>query len=101
MKTAVIEKVVVKEFITHGHTYRICRDTDGDFWGFDMAKHTPDKEYNGITGHHEKTMIRTMRQCYVSARAENEIDREKLNNNDMDELMKLLAIIEDSERDIA
>jgi hypothetical protein len=42
-----------------------------------------------------------MRHCYQSARTENEIDREKLNNNDMDELLKLLAIIEDSEREIA
>jgi hypothetical protein len=101
MKTATIEKVVVKEFHTHGHSYRICQDTDGGFWGFDLAKHTPDKEYNGITGHHGRTIIDTMRHCYQSARTENEIDREKLDNHDMDEMLKLLAIVEDSYKEIA
>ena len=101
MKTATIEKVVVKEFITHGHAFRICRDTDGEFWGFDLAKHTADKEYNGVTGHHGKTMIETMRHCYTDARTDNEIDREKLKNNDTDEMFKLLAIIEDSYIEIA
>ena len=96
-----MEKVVVKEFHTHGHSYAICRDTEGGYWGFDLAKHTAHKEYNGFTGHHGRTMIETMRHCYTDARSENEIDREKLKNNDMDELLKLLAIIEDAEKEIA
>lgn len=101
MKTATIEKVVVKEFNTHGHSYAICKDNEGGFWGFDLAKHTAGKEYNGITGHHSSTMIETMRMCYQTARTENEINRDKIKSNDIEETMKLLAIIEDSYKEIA
>lgn len=104
MKTVTMEKVMVKEFITHGHSYAICRDNEGGFWGFDLSELDENgrlaKEYNGITGHHSKTMIETMRACYQSARTHNEIDREKLKANDINELNKLMQIIEDSYTEI-
>jgi hypothetical protein len=105
MKKATMEKVMVKEFVTHGHAYAICKDNDDCFWGFDLSELDENgclaKEYNGITGHRNETMIETMRSCYQSARTDNEIDREKLKSNDMAELEKLLAIIEDSYIEIA
>lgn len=105
-RTAVtIEKVIVKEFITHGHSYAICKDNKGGFWGFDRADLDEQgrlaKEYNGITGHHSSEMIETMRHCYQSARTANEINKEKLRAGDMEEILKLEAIIEDSYREIA
>ena len=105
MKTVTMEKTMVRKFNTHNHSYVICRDNEGGFWGFDLADLDENgrlaKKYNGITGHHSDTMIETMRMCYQSARVENEIDREKLNAKDTDELMKLLAIVEDSYKEIA
>ena len=104
-RTVRIERVVVKEFITHGHSYAICKDNEGCFWGFDRADIDETgrivKEYNGITGHHSKEMIDTMRKCYQSARTDNEIDREKVKSGDIEELMKLSTIIDDSYREIA
>ncbi len=105
MKTVTLEKVVVREFHTHGHAYAICKDNEGCFWGFDLAKLDDEgrlaKEYNGITGHRSTEMIDTMRKCYQQARTENEIDRDKLSNFDMDEMKKLHRIIEDSYKEIA
>lgn len=105
MKTVEMEKVVVKEFVTHGHSFAICRDNEGSYWGFNLAELDENgrlaKEYNGITGHRNKTVIETMRACYQTARANNEIDRDKLKAMDMSELMKLNAIIEDSYKEIA
>lgn len=104
-RTVTIEKVMVKEFITHGHTYVICKDNEGNFWGFDRADLDEQgkltKVYNGITGHRSSEMIDTMRRCYQSARTENEINREKLKADDIEEIMKLSAIIDDSYREIA
>ena len=103
-RTVKIEKVVVKEFITHDHSYAICLDNEGNYWGFDRSELDEQgrltKEYNGINGHRESKMIDTMRRCYQSARTENEIDRAKLKANDMNEFLKLNAIIEDSYREI-
>lgn len=105
MKTRTIKKTMVKEFITHNHSYAICIDSEGEYWGFDLSDLDENgklaKEYNGITGHHGKTMIETMRACYQSARTENEINKQKLEANDVDELQKLMQIIEDSYKEIA
>lgn len=105
MKTVEMKKVVVKEFVTHGHSFAICRDNEGGYWGFNLAELDESgrlaKEYNGITGHHSETMIETMRRCYQTARTNNEIDRDKLQAHDMDEMTKLFAIIEDSYKEIA
>ena len=104
-RTVTIEKVIVKDFNTHNHSYAICRDNEGCYWGFDKADFNENGEcikgYNGISGHHSKNIVDTMRMCYQSARSENEIDRAKLNANDTEELKKLFAIIEDSYREIA
>lgn len=45
-------------------------------------------------------MIDTMRMCYQKARTDNEIDREKLNKDDPEELKKLLSIVSDSFKEI-
>ena len=94
----------VTTFITNNHIFVICKDEKGDFWGFDSAELDNGKlakQYNGITGNHSSTMIETMRMCYQKARTENEIDREKLNQNDLEELKKLMSIISDSFKEIA
>ena len=100
-----MEKVVVREFVTHGHSFAICRDNEGNYWGFNLADLDENgrlaKEYNGITGHRNATVIETMRACYQTARTNNEIDRDKLKANDIDEMTKLFAIIEDSYKEIA
>lgn len=105
MKKVTMEKVMVKEFVIHGHAYAICKDNEGCFWGFDLSELDENgclaKEYNGITGHRNKTMIETMRSCYQSARTENEVDRTKLKAMDMDEIEKVQQIIEDSYKEIA
>lgn len=94
----------ITTFHTNGHSYEICRDEANEFWGFDTAELVDGKlahEYNGVNGHNSKSMIETMRSCYRAARTANEIDREKLQNFDRDEMMKLMQIVEDSEREIA
>lgn len=99
-----MKKVMVKEFVTHGHTYAICIDNEGCFWGFNIDELDESgklaKEYNGISGHRGKTIIETMRYCYQSARTENEINREKLKAMDIDELEKLNKIIDESYNEI-
>ena len=103
-RTVEIKKVMVREFITHGHAFAICKDNEGCFWGFNLADLDENgclkKEYNGITGHHGKTIIDTMIACYQTARTNNEVDRAKLKAFDMDELMKVQNIIEDSYKEI-
>lgn len=104
MRTVKMEKVMVREFVTHGHRYAICKDNEGCFWGFDLSELDENgrlaKEYNGFTGHRSETMIDTMRKCYQSARTENEIDREKLKAFDIETVMKLNDIIDDSYKEI-
>lgn len=94
-----IVEVVVKRYVVEGHVFRLCKDETGHFWGFDL--NNPKKEYNGFNGHRTETLLETMRSCYTSARVENELDAEKIRNNDIEEMKKVLAIIEDSYKMIA
>ena len=100
MANRTMVKTVVKNYIVEGHTYSICLDDQGDYWGFDHKDidetGKTKKEYNGITGNLGKTLVETMRRCYVSARVENEINRELIRANDLDEIMKMMKITEDS-----
>ncbi len=93
----------ITTFVTNQHSFEICQDEKGGFWGFDSSELDNGKlakEYNGITGNHSSSMIGTMRMCYQKARTDNEIDREKLNKNDPEELKKLLSIVSDSFKEI-
>lgn len=90
-----IADLIVQEFCVHGHSYAICKDEDGFYWGFDLSK-LDKKVFNGINGHRNKTMIETLRSCYQAARADNELDNEKLKSCDPVELNKLLSIVKDS-----
>lgn len=100
MTNRTIVKTVVKNYVVEGHTYSICVDNEGNFWGFDHKDldetGRTTKEYNGFSGNLGKTLVETMRNCYVSARVENEINKEALRANDLDEMMKLMQITEDS-----
>lgn len=87
-------KVIIRHFVVEGHSYVITQDNEGEFWGFDESKRQKGKEYNGITGHHGRTLNDTLAQCYSSARCDNEINRELLDRNDFNELMKLMQIVE-------
>lgn len=93
----------ITTFVTNQHSFEICEDEKGEFWGFDSSELENGKlakKYNGITGNHGSTMIDTMRMCYQKARMENEIDRGKLNQNDPEEMKKLMSIVSDSFKEI-
>lgn len=62
-------KVIIRHFVVEGHSYVITQDNEGEFWGFDESKRQKGKEYN-------------------------EINRELLDSNDFNELMKLMQIVE-------
>ena len=91
---------VVKHYEVEGHTYLIAKDDENNFWGFDKRyidkRGKLTKEFNGFSGNLGKTLQETMRRCYVSARCENEVDNEKVKNNDYEEILKIANISEDS-----
>lgn len=91
-----IIEVVVRNYHVEGHTFRLCKDETNHFWGFDTKELGKGKEFNGFNGHRGETIIETMRSCYTSARVENELNAEKIRNNDIEEMKKVLEIIEDS-----
>lgn len=88
-------KVITRNFLVEGHSYLITMDDAGEFWGFDNNRL---QEYNGINGHHGKSLNETLASCYCSARSENELNQELIQANDINELMKLMQIVEDSNK---
>lgn len=90
------EKVVIKNFVVANHTYVIIIDDKNEYWGFD--KDNSKKEYNGINGHHGKTLNETLAHCYNHARCEDELNQELIQKNDINELKKLMKIVEDANR---
>ena len=93
--TRTIVKTVIENYVVEGHTFRICKDDAGAYWGFNKNK-TERTEWNGINGHREEELNETLRKCYLEARFENEIDREKYSNLDLEEVKKFTNIIEES-----
>ena len=94
MKRTVVE-TVVKNYVVEGHTFRICKDDAGAYWGFNLDK-AERTEWNGSNGNRAEELNETLRRCYLEARFENEIDREKYCNMDLEEIKKFTEIIEDS-----
>lgn len=93
-----ITKTIIKNYIVEGHTFVICQDDEGNFWGFDKKELEETRLFNGITGHRSNEINETLRKCYTSARFDNEIDKEKFKNNDLNEFTKFTKIIEESFR---
>lgn len=91
-----ITETVVKNFIVEGHTFVICKDDDNHYWGFNKEKAKTKTEWNGMNGHRSESLNETMRQCYLEARFENEIDAEKYKALELEEIKKYTAIIEES-----
>lgn len=96
MKERKIVETVVKNYNVEGHEFVLCKDDDGKYWGFNKKYATSRREWNGINGNRAETLNETMRQCYLEARFENEIDREKYSNLDLEEVKKFTNIIEES-----
>ena len=90
----------VKNYVIEGHNFIIKIDETGHYWGIDKTLINDEgkliKEINGITGHRSETLCECLRSCYVTARFENEIDKEKFMKDDITEMLKLAKISEDS-----
>ena len=89
-------KVVIENFVVGNHNYIITIDNENEYWGFD--KSNPKKEYNGINGNHGKTLNETLAHCYCEARSKDELNQELIQNNDINELMKLMKIVEEANK---
>lgn len=93
-------EVITKEFVVGSHSYYVCKDNEGMYWGIDYKLlNDSEAKINGINGNMSETLNDTLQKCWLNAMVDDmKIDMDKaFKDNDEAEKARLYALVCESE----